>query len=257
MVLILILLLMVVFGAATFVLFYASVYHRRRARILNQIPLLDVAELEAGEHARIQGRAVALEETLRSPLHNVKCVYYRFIIEEEKKKSEVASNFARRRGADDDDANVEWDTVVDEVRAVPFGVKDRSGTAEVAVKEVHVTIQSRDRHVTGSLKTCSRQQERLLVEHYPGKKLAFTNKMRYTEITVEPNDPVNVEGEAEVRQGRDPRIVPVGDLPVVISDETDDGPSTRAWPRPKPTRSSALSARCARWARRSGLSAIS
>jgi hypothetical protein len=222
MILVLILLLMVVFGAATFVLFYASIYYQRRAKILNKVPLLDVVELEPGEHARVKGRVVPLEETLRSPLNNVKCVYYRFIVEEEKKKTEVASNFARRRGAEDDDSYVEWDKVLDETQAVPFGVEDDSGVAEVAVKEIDVDIQSRDRHVTGSMKTCSQEQERLLLERYPGKKLAFTKKMRYTEITVEKDDPVSVEGEAEIRKGRDPRLIPVDGIPLVLSDKKDD-----------------------------------
>ena len=178
MILVLIILLMVVFGTATFVLFYSSMYYQRRSKILNKVPLLDVVELEEGGQARIKGRVVPLEETLRSPLANVKCVYYRFIVEAEKKKSEVASNFARRRGAEDDDADIEWETVIDEAKVVPFAVEDDSGLAEVAAKDLDADVHASDRHVTGSLKTCSNEQEKALNQRYPGKKLVYSKKMR-------------------------------------------------------------------------------
>jgi hypothetical protein len=219
---ILIIALIVITAAATFVFFYTSTYHKRRAKMLEKVPVSPVGDIEEKGVAKVVGKVVALEKTVASPIAKAKCVYYRLCIEKQKAEEESASAGNRRRVTDEDDDGGEWETVVEDVKAIPFAVEDDTGMAAVETKNLDVEVKSGKRKDSGYLKGLSSAQEKLLTERYPGKKFSFSKRMRYTEVVIEEGDELMVTGEVDLPKGDNPRFVGLDDQPVVVSDRTEN-----------------------------------
>jgi hypothetical protein len=219
---ILIIALIVVTAAATFVFFYTSTYHKRRAKMLEKVPVSPVGDLEEEGVAKVVGKVIALEKTVASPIAKARCVYYRLCIEKQKAEEEAASAGNRRRVTDEDDDGGEWETVVEDVKVVPFAVEDDTGMAAVEPKNLDVEVKSGKRKDSGYLKGLSAAQENMLAERYPGKKFSFSKRMRYTEVVIEEGDELMVTGEVDLPKGDNPRFVGLDDQPVVVSDRTEN-----------------------------------
>jgi hypothetical protein len=99
-------------------LLYHGIKHRRRVKLIENTPVTEVRRLEFGP-AKINGRVVALDDVLESPLLGTRCVHYRIKVQSWRKGG------ARGGGG--------WVTVVNDVQSVPFGVDD--GTGIVAVSQ--------------------------------------------------------------------------------------------------------------------------
>lgn len=220
---ILIIVLIVVAAIATFVLYYASTYHKKRARMLEKVPVSPVADIEEEGMAKVVGRVVALDKAIPSPITKTKCVYYHLRIEQQKAKDELPSNYARRRGVEEDeDDDVDWGPVVEETRAVSFAVEDDTGMAAVEAKNLDVEVKSGKRIDSGYLKALSEAQERQLVERFPNKKFSFSKKMRYTEVVIEEGDELMVTGEVDLPKDDHPQFRALDDHPVHVSDRTEN-----------------------------------
>ena len=229
-----IIILLAAAAIATFVLYYASNYHKKRANILERVPVSAAGEIDEEGVARVVGKVAALDRTLSSPMTRTRCVYYRILIEEQRAKEDVKSNFVRRRGVEEDeDDDVDWEAVVDEVKSVAFAVEDDSGMATVEGAHLDVDIKSRKRIDTGYLKSVSDAQERYLKESYPEKKFSFSKKMRYTEVTIEEGDRIAVTGEVDLPKDDHPRFRALKSEPLHVSDQTENRAAAESRARAK------------------------
>jgi HEAT repeat protein len=222
----LIILLLVVAGSATFVLYYSSSYHKRRAKILEKVPVSPVGDIEEEGVTKVVGKVVALDTAIPSPMSKTKCVFYHLLIEQQKAREEAESTYARRRTTreddDDDDDDVTWEPYIDESKAVAFAVEDETGMAAVEPKNLDVEVKSNRRVDSGYLKQLSETQEKALVQRYPDKKFSFTRRMRYREVTIEEGDKLVVTGEVDLPKDDHPRFKALDDHPIHVSDKTEN-----------------------------------
>jgi E3 Ubiquitin ligase len=188
---------------ATFVLFYMVFHFKKRAGELEDDAALRVGDIYQSGEARVVGKVVALDKVLRSPITRSECVYYRLEIEE-------------RRGDSD------WETVLDEVKAVEFAIKDSTGKVTVDGKHLEVDITSSRRIESGYLQDLSRSKEDALLDRYGDLGLSFTKKMRYRESAIEVGDRVAVSGEVTLTKNENPRFRSRAGEPIQVSDTTEN-----------------------------------
>jgi hypothetical protein len=176
---------------------------RRMNRLLRSTPVARLADLLAGDRARVVGKARPEAEPIEAPLTGRPCVYYRVEVTERRGK--------RTR------------TVIREAKGVPFLFDDGSGLALVDPAQARVVLQMDAHSKTGAFTEADATQEEFLARHgQQSKGMIFHRTLRFRESALEVGELVAVLGTCErTRDARGRAVVrleatPAG--PLVVSD---------------------------------------
>lgn len=145
-------------------------WHSRRTASRLTRPLSRIGKLRPGPR-KVRGKVAVCEETLRSPMTNQECVYYRLRVYEEERKWRATDvlrgsivptgatmnfgffytsdgSFTDSMGGGNARAVYKWHNVLDEAVSVPFHVEDDSGCVEVDVRGADVNAKTKARMAT-------------------------------------------------------------------------------------------------------------
>ena len=167
-------------------LIYKSVRNTRRARLLANLPLARVGELQAGL-AKVEGQAVAVRGTLRSPLADRECLYFHFMVQEK-----------RRRHTFPHGGSGYWKTVIDDVQAAPCALDDGTGSAVFPMDAAELVLNPDEEERSGFLNSARPELEETLQEQYGYSSvgLIFNRTLYYSETRIEEGDDLLVLGTA-------------------------------------------------------------
>src|SRR5262245_58228048 len=118
-----------VFGILSVILIVTSYFiaskHRKRLQQLNAVPLVKGAGVAACAPgvAKMAGKVIAPQGTIKSPIGDRKCVYFNFRVEEEQEqtRTESTKDGPRTRTVKT------WVPLINESRMTVCGVKDEDG----------------------------------------------------------------------------------------------------------------------------------
>jgi hypothetical protein len=189
-------------------LLHKAIKNTRRARLLARLPWSKIGQLQPGL-VKVQGQALAVRGTLRSPLTGRECVYYDFQVRE--RRQGAAGPFAR---------GTYWKTVINDAQDVPCALHDGTGSATVRLDSAELVLHPDADERSGFLNSARPDLEETLHERYGYSSvgLIFNRTLHYSETRIE-------EGEALVVLGT-ARQVPDGgwelvrrDAPLLVSDK--------------------------------------
>jgi HEAT repeat protein len=166
---------------------------QRRTATLAATPFSKVDRLKRAPQqlCKVQGRVIAQEELIRSPLGRRDCVYYRFVVQEQ------------RTVHSQNGSHTTWVNVVDDKQSIAVCIEDDTGSVRVPLDEADVTLKSAESQQTGMFRDPPERLRRLLAERYgrSTQGLLFNKTMRYIESVLEDGANIIVVGEVANRRG--------------------------------------------------------
>lgn len=200
-------------------------YAEKNARRLAQVeatPMCKGADVarQANKMAKMQGRIMAPGGTLTSPIEELECVYYRFIVEEQQTRT------SRDRKGNVRTTKV-WVTVIDASKMVPCGIEDEDGAIEVSLAEAETLLKDGKQQETGWFSDVSPDIRRLIEEEYgrenQGSFWGGQKTLRVKEQVLAVGDKALVVGKVKLirtSRGVRPRFVK-GKEPLLVTDKND------------------------------------
>jgi len=190
-------------------LLYKAIRNTRRARLLARLPWSKIGQLQPGP-VKVQGRALAVGGTLRSPLSGRECVYYHFQVQEKRQRG---GPFPPTRGA-------YWKTVINDVQDVPWALHDGTGSATVRLDSAELMLDPDADERSGFLNSARPELEETLRQRYGHSSvgLIFNRALDYSETRIEEGDALVVLGTAREVPGGGWELVR-GDAPLLVSDK--------------------------------------
>jgi hypothetical protein len=155
----------------------------RLGRIIEDLPTSKARSVALGLVEVFGEVNVRNKDKLISPFTKEDCVYYEYKIEEYKKEGEHSR----------------WITMMHEKKAVPFYLKDDTGTVLVDLQNANVNIVKDNLFDSGLGKNPPQCVQEFLKEksiNYEGW-LGFNKRMKFTEAYIEPDTIMYVLGTAE------------------------------------------------------------
>ena len=168
-------------------MFFISLRNLRFNRFIRNIPTSKLGSLAVGL-AEVNGKVVRSDELLRSPIHNVECVFYETFVEV--KKIKLRNNTIK----------TVWKKIYKKAEYVhPFSISDESGTVNVDLEGAQVEFETdhdTEGHKMGENEDldnfCKKNNIKM-------KGWFFRKKLRYNETYIEPDDELYILGKAEIR----------------------------------------------------------
>ncbi len=174
---------------------YFAVRMKRRAQLIAELKLSDVAKLRPGVR-KIRGRVRAHEDLLRSPMTKRDCAYYHFLVEEQ---------HTHHTGGRHGGTTTHWVAVVNDRQWVSLTIEDETGDVDVWIDEAEVVLKSAERESSGMFNSPPERLRRLIENRYgrSTQGLLFNKTMRFSESVLEDGARVLVVGEVvENKRGR-------------------------------------------------------
>lgn len=186
-------------------LFFIGLWNLKRYRIINNTPISKIADIREGL-AAVEGRVVALNEAIQSPLSGVRCVYYKFIVKREK---------SGHKGT-------RWIKEIKDIKHVPFYVNDGTGIAEIELRKAKLFSDTIGVS-SGFFNPAPPQLEKTLNERYgySSEGIIFNKLLCYIEKVLKENDNIYVIGYVINRQDLPYRFVK-DKFPFIISNRSKD-----------------------------------
>jgi molybdopterin converting factor small subunit len=182
---------------------FAARFIGRKQQLILETTTTTVSELREG-YFQIKGRVRGSAPTLLSPMSNLPCVYYEFLV---KQRVHV-----RVKGEST------LKTVVKDIQGVPCMVEDGTGSAAVELMAADMELYQDHQDSSKTFKSPSSAMREMLKQRYQfSTKGAFLNKeLFYEETILEEGDEVYVLGQVETAPDG-PRFVKGGPA-FIVSD---------------------------------------
>jgi hypothetical protein len=174
---------------------------------IEKTPLTAVGQLAPGLRKAI-GKTVALEKPVISPMTKTECVFYHFKVEE-LVTSQQGSYKTRSGSTKSTTSSSSWVTVVNDRQAVPCGLQDDTGMAQVELLGAEMQLTTGKPQQSSMFKGCPPELEKTLKERYEfnTKGMMLAKSLRYTEMIIRPGDKLLVVGDVESKGGKPPTFV--------------------------------------------------
>ncbi len=149
-------------------------------RKLKRAPVVPIKDLRPDSEARIVGR-VQSGPSLRGPLSDRACVYYRATVEEHRSSGK----------------NSHWVKIVDEIQYCDFSVEDATGQVLIRMVNPKVALIKDSHSRSGMFDDASQVEEAFLQRHSSGSVglLGMNRSLRYIEGALEIGETVTVFGK--------------------------------------------------------------
>lgn len=196
-------------------------FHRWDVGQIKSAPLCNADEVarEAPGLAKMEGTIIAPAVTMRSPMSQTDCVFYRFHVQQlEVHTSRTTDSRGRSTGTQ---TNYTWVTLIDDCRCTTCGVEDGRGAIEVSLREADFALSVNVREQGDSIGDLPKRARRALRDY--GQRSFHGKSIRCTEQIIEPGQEVLVLGKVRLVQtphGVRPRFAR-GKQPLVITDGTE------------------------------------
>ena len=160
----------------------------RFQRFIKNIPTSKLGSLAVGL-AEVSGKVVKSDDLLRSPIHNVECVFYETSVEVMKsiRTEDMQKVYSKTKYVQ------------------PFSINDESGTVNVDLKDAHVEFEKdRDssRHKWVNIARPWKMGENEDFDNFCKEnniEMKGTYRYNYNETYIEPGDEIYILGKAEIR----------------------------------------------------------
>lgn len=154
----------------------------------------------------IKGKVVGLEDGLISPMSEVPCVYYDFIVEQERSSGKSRS----------------YHKIIDDERYVKFAVEDSTGKAIIYMRGASMKFYNDVKTKSDFWNKATDEMDRALGKYgNTSDGWVFEKTLRYKETFLEEGDEVYILGEVVDFEGYYP-VFRVGKLPYIISDKSEE-----------------------------------
>jgi len=209
--------ILAIVGVVIGVLIYQIKKTKHKLHVIADTPLSDVKDLSDGM-GKVNGVAVALEETLISPMTQVECIFYHFVVEEQRTRT-VTTGSGRHMSTR---TETYWHPIINDKDAIGCGLEDDSGRAELELLDAEMVMRTRSHLHSGFMNDCPRHVERTLRKRYGQSSvgLIFNKTMRYRETVIREGDELFVIGNVEVDKGKMPYFSK-GENPFIVSDKDE------------------------------------
>jgi hypothetical protein len=164
------------------VLFIYGFIWLKQKRLIEDTPTSKIRSIAMGL-VEIFGEVIAWQKTMKGPLSQKDCVYYKYSVEE-----------YRRQGK-----NSRWVTISANSESAPFYLKDDTGKVLVEPKQAKINVEPSLSFESGM----GRDPPKTIIDFLKSRKLSFegflgiNKKMRYTEWNICPKDKLYIMGSAD------------------------------------------------------------
>jgi hypothetical protein len=206
-------------GLGIGVLFFLLKRFKKRIETIEKAPRTDVAHLQEGLH-KTCGTSVALDKPIVSPLTQTECIFYHFRVEELQTSHSTMRN--RNGTTRTTSSQSSWVTVVNDRQAVPCGLEDETGMAQVDLLGAEMLLKTSAPKQSSFFNSCPAELQETLKRRYDfsTKGLLLSKSLRYTEMIIRPGDKLFVLGNVATNDGERPTFVK-GEHSFIVSDKEE------------------------------------
>lgn len=192
--------LLVILSVVEILAIITVITNYRLYRKIVDTPTEEIGHLNRG-YKEIKGKVVALEKLLESPLSNVPCVYYEFIVRKKQGKR--------------------YKTIITDKGVSKFGIDDGTGIAGIDIKQAILDLKDDAHSRSGSFNPADDTQVAALEKYeIKSKGRIFEKNLTYNEKFIREGDELYVIGDAE-SLGNDAILMKAKERGLLVSDKSE------------------------------------